>query len=142
MAKSKISDGLSDVDDAHDSDFELPKQERKGTKRKLHNNNRNSNSNSNSNSKSKSQTTDVIVAGSGCEYFLTEFKASLQIDDCFHWSSLSYYGECVVYRLEKIRKKTSVAISSEKASSVEVDIRIDFYQTSTNRLNQTKKQKQ
>ena len=67
MAKSKISDGLSYVDDADGSDFDLPNQERKGSNRKLNNNN--NNSNSNSNGKSKSQTTDVIVASSGWENF-------------------------------------------------------------------------
>ena len=132
--KRKLSDGLDENNDENDSNYDPD------TDIDINLNNVNA-CNTNSNSNTKQRAVDVIRAGSGWEYFITEFKAPLQIDDQFHWSSLSYYGDCVVYKLEKLEKSKIVKVSSNKANSINVDIAVSFRQTTTNRLKGEKKSK-
>ena len=133
--KRNLCDGLDGSEDDNDSNYS-PDAEMNG----------NSNSNTNKsktscNSNTKQQTVDVVRAGKGWEYFITEFTAPLQIDDQFHWSSLSVYGDCVIYKLEKLQTPKIVKVSSNKANSISVDILVCFRQTTTNRLKGEKKSK-
>ena len=128
--KRKFCDGLDGSHDENDPDWRPDVDI-------TNNSNANKNCNSNTNQKS----IDIIRAGRGWEYFLTEFHAPLQLDDCFHWSSLSYFGDCIIWKLEKLNKQKIIKISSDKASSINVDIVIHLRQTTTNKLKGEKRTK-